>query len=123
MRESKRVGRKTQRAEIIGCACALINLYTLPGCEYHQSSSFLPRDASVHSLVDDTCVCFAMIGHTRADPLIESTVGVRELFSFIRILSEIGLPPPLPPSLSVFLSFFAMCTFYLLRARGACFRG
>lgn len=44
-----------------------------------------------YTLVDDTCVCFTMIGHTRADRLIESTVGVRESFSFMRILSEIGL--------------------------------
>lgn len=81
---------ETQRAEIIGCACALINLYTLPGCEYHQSSSFLPA-MHRYTLVDDTCVCFTMIGHTRADRLIESTVGVRESFSFMRILSGIGL--------------------------------
>lgn len=81
---------ETQRAEIIGCACALINLYTLPGCEYHQSSSFLPA-MHRYTLVDDTCVCFTMIGHTRADRLIESTMGVRESFSFMRILSEIGL--------------------------------
>lgn len=81
---------ETQRAEIIGCACALINLYTLPGCEYHQSSSFLPA-MHRYTLVDDTCVCFTMIGHTRADRLIESTVGVRESFFFMRILSEIGL--------------------------------
>jgi len=81
---------ETQRAEIIGCACALINLYTPPGCEYHQSSSFLPA-MHRYTLVDDTCVCFTMIGHTRADWLIESTMGVRESFSFMRILSEIGL--------------------------------
>lgn len=58
---------ETQRVEIIGCACALINLYTLPGCEYHQSSSFLPAMRR-YTLVDDTCVCFTMIGHTPADP-------------------------------------------------------
>jgi len=41
-RASERDPTESQRAEIIGCACALINLYTPPGREYHQSSSFLP---------------------------------------------------------------------------------
>lgn len=64
----------TQRAEIIGCACALINLYTPPGREYHQSSSFLPaRDASVYIYCAlcggrDTCVCFAVIGQHTSRP-------------------------------------------------------
>lgn len=74
---------ETQRVEIIGCACALINLYTSSGCKYYQSSSFLPV-MRLYIFADDMCVCFTMIGHTRADPLIESTVGCA-LFSFMRI--------------------------------------
>lgn len=37
-----REGAGTQPTEIIGCACALINLYTLPGYKHHRPSSFLP---------------------------------------------------------------------------------
>lgn len=56
----------TQPTEIIGCACALINLYTLAEQlrAHHRRPTFFPLPFFLPLL--DTCVCFAMIARTHA---------------------------------------------------------